>query len=155
MAATMQSPAPMLRVSPLVSGAKRPMRVLLGAWSLLYEGVAGVVRDPDTALDRIERRGLKVEREMERTLRHLESRGNLELKRLSTNARHPVRWAQESLSETSQIAESELERQVERVLLRMGIPTRDRLERLSREIELLSKRIDEELLQLTAEPENA
>lgn len=155
MAATMQSPALVPGVSPLVAGVKRPVRLLLGAWSLLYEGVAEVVRAPDAAFDRIERRGLLVEREVERTLRRLETRGNLELKRLSSNALHPVRWAQESITETSQIAESELERRVERVLVRMGIPTRDRLERLSREIELLSARIDEELLLLAAEPENA
>jgi hypothetical protein len=50
--------------------------------------------------------------------------------------------------ESSHLAEDELERQVERMLVHFGIPSRDRLERLSSEIEQLNARIDDELERL-------
>jgi hypothetical protein len=122
---------------------------------LLYDEARLIAHDPEAALDRVERRGLQIERGVESGLRSLEHRGNSELRRFSRNARHPVKWAQDSLNETSHYAEDELERQIEKVLERMGIPTRERLERLGREIEGLSSRIDQELLQLMSKPEGA
>ncbi len=49
------------------------------------------------------------------------------------------------LFETREEVEGELERQVQTVLTNLGIPSRERLDRLNQEIDLLNQRIDEEL----------
>lgn len=155
MAATMKSDMPYSWTPTSASMFVRPSRIVVGAWLLVFDGIAGALRDPEATLDAIERRGLRVEREIGRSVRRLELRSNRELRQISTRAQHPVRWAQDSLGETSRLAESELEHQVERVLIRMGIPTRERLEKLTCEIELLTEKIDDELVRMMAEVENA
>ena len=47
-------------------------------------------------------------------------------------------------------AENEIDAQVERVLERMGIPSRERIVKLSAEIEALSRKIDQEVVQAEA-----
>ena len=124
----------------------RSLRVYAGFWALAYDMVAGLWRDPNEFLDRVERRGLGLEREINSRVRAIEERSSHEIRRLSDGAMMPVKWVKQEVVEGSHMAEDEMERQVERVLERLGIPSRERLERLSREIETLTAKIDNELL---------
>lgn len=132
----------------------RSVRTYAGFWALACDALADVWRDPSHFLDLVERRGLRVEKVINTRLRSLEERSSEELRRLSDGALAPVKWMQKEVVEGSHLAEDEIERQVERVLERLGIPSRERLERLSHEIETLSAKIDSELLR-AAEGEHA
>lgn len=124
----------------------RSLRVYAGFWALAYDVVSGVWQDPADFFDRVERRGLRMEKVINRRLQTIEERSSHELRRLSDGAMMPIKWVKQEVVEGSHLAEDEVERQVERVLERLGIPTRERLERLSHEIEALTAKIDTELL---------
>ena len=49
------------------------------------------------------------------------------------------------MTATGVSSSEEMERQVERMLEYLGLPSRERIDKLTREIESLSKRIDDEL----------
>lgn len=139
-----------LRVHELSLLPLRSARVVVGAWALAWDGVSSVVRSPGDWLERLELRGVRLNRQLRRSLREVEREAGQNVQRLSEGALLPVRLLQTGVSDSSHYAEEEVERQVHAILDRVGIPTRDRIERLSREIEQLSARIDEELARLEA-----
>ncbi len=134
-----------LRLDHLGALPLRTIHTWVGAWALLYDAAQDVVRQPAHYMDRIERRGLALERVLTREWQSLARSG---FKRLPGAALGPLHWARREVAAGGQYAEDEIERQVERVLERLGIPSRERLERLSDEIESLSAKIDLELAHL-------
>lgn len=138
--------------SRVIALPARVLRISVGAWGLVYDAAADAARDPSDAMDRIERRGLRVERFLKLEWRRLRKEGRSEIAHLVGRARGtaavPARWVKQEIVATGTFAEDEVEHQVERVLERLGIPSRERLERLSQEIEGLSAKIDLELLRL-------
>ena len=115
----------------------RATRVAVGLWVLVYDGLSWTLRNPNDAMDKVERRGLKVEKEINRRLDALERRSESVVKR--------VRGVQQDGLSLGGAEEEEIERQVEKALLRLGLPSRERLENLTKEIESLSHKIDQEL----------
>lgn len=144
-------------MAPLADEAKRlgsaPVRILRivgGAWLLTMEGVAGAICDPAAMLEALELRGVRVQRVARRRWRALEHESGAELERLTESATAPMRWMQREIAVTGVSSAEGMERQVESMLARMGIPSRERLDRLSHEIEELSLRIDRELAAMDA-----
>ncbi len=123
----------------------RSLRILGGAWALVFDVAAETWRNPSAAIEFVELRGVRVKRNVRSGMRAIERDSGAELLRLSDTATAPVRWVQREVVATGVLSADELERQVERVLERMGIPSRERLERLMQEIEYLSTRIDQQL----------
>lgn len=123
----------------------RAARVTVGFCIMAYDGVAWTVRHPAALMDKVERRGLKVEKRLNRTLGTLEHRSEAALGRVRSGVSGGVQRVRADIQGANSAAEAEIEAQVERALLRLGLPTRDRLEVLTREIELLSAKIDQEL----------
>jgi hypothetical protein len=123
----------------------RPARIYVGAWGLVFDAVRGVWRDPQEFLDSVEQRGIRVEQVLNRQLGRvgydLGSLTDVFTRRLS----HYLRGLQNQLAQTGQLAEDEIEKQVERTLERLGIPNRERIEKLTHEIETLNAKIDLEL----------
>ncbi len=126
----------------------RGMRICSGACALAYEAVAGTVRDPGEALERVELRGVRLQRSLLGSWRALGRDSGAELNRLADNVAAPVRWVQRGVRVTGASSADEVERHVEGVLERLGLPSRERLDRLAREIESLSARIDQDLAAL-------
>ncbi len=124
-----------------------PMRVLRiygGVWALAIDAFVETVRDPGAAIERVELRGVRVQRSLRKRLHALEG-GGAELGRLTDTATAPMRWVQREMTATGVSSSEEMERQVERMLEYLGLPSRERIDKLTREIESLSKRIDDEL----------
>jgi hypothetical protein len=122
----------------------RATRVTVGLWVLVFDGLSWALRNPTDAMDKVERRGLKVEKELNRRLTALERRSETVVQRVRGGTADGVRRLHLD-EQGAGDAEEEIERQVEKALLRLGLPSRERLEQLTREIESLSHKIDQEL----------
>lgn len=124
----------------------RAVRLFVGSWALAWDELAAAVRSPADAVERFQLRGVRVHRQFWRMMQKAERQAVDDISRLSDGALLPVRMLQAGVTDSSQYAEDEVERQVQAMLARLGIPSRDRIERLSHDIEALSARIDDELL---------
>lgn len=132
-----------------VTGLPREVaRQVVGGWALAWDSALEVVRAPGAFVVQVERRGLDVEKSIADFLRSMQQNRTGGWQRVRAGAMRTLRWTRQEATDSSQYAEGELERQVERVLERMGIPTRDRLERLGREIDSLTQRIEGELARM-------
>lgn len=132
----------------------RSVRVYVGFYGLVYDTLRDLWADPARFYDRVERRGLKLEKGLNTRFEQLEHEAGVSFGSLRRGMQLRLRRMQREVVHGTHVAEEELERQVERTLDRLGIPSRDRLERLSMEIEALSAKIDQEL-SLMAEREKA
>ena len=132
----------------------RSVRVYVGFYGLVYDTLHGLWTDPGRFYDRVERRGLQLERGLNTRFEQLEHEAGVSIGSLRRGLQLRLRRVQREVIHGTYAAEGELEKQVERTLDRLGIPSRDRLERLSAEIEALSAKIDQELM-LMAEREKA
>jgi len=132
--------------------------------ALAYAGLLGMAYDEARA---ILKRGRKLVGEAESRGEAMEAATLRQVK----NARHgvekqvekQVKMAEEEMGKVQKRfvkqarrseakAENSIDAQVERVLERMGIPSRERIVKLSAEIEALSRKIDQEVVQTTAVP---
>lgn len=124
----------------------RAVHLMVGSWALAWDGVATAVRNPADTVERFQLRGVRLNRQLWKLLQRAEKQAVGDISRLSDGALIPVRMLQAGVTDSSHFAEDEVERQVQSMLARLGIPSRERIERLSHEIEALSARIDDELL---------
>jgi hypothetical protein len=122
---------------------------------MTLEALAGTVRDPALALERMELRGVRMQRGLRGRLRTLEHGSGAEFNRLTGSATAPVRWVQREVYATGTSSAEEVEKQVERFLERLGLPSRERLDALAFEIESLSAQIDQALALIAAEEQRA
>lgn len=127
--------------------------------ALTYAGLLGMAYDEAKAiLDRgrkmvseAESRGEKLENEARRQVKSARKDVEKQVKQQVKGVEKEVEKVQKRF--TKQVrrseakAENEMDAQVERVLERLGIPSRDRIIKLSAEIEALSRKIDRELVQ--------
>lgn len=117
-----------------------------GLLTMAYDKVKDFFVEGKELIDRAEARGEEVEAELNQKVRNAEVDAKERLRKISRRTRRSAEAqvdaaAREMGAEVSTL-EGEMERRVERVLARLGLPTRDRLDRLSREIETLSAKID-------------
>lgn len=127
----------------------RSARVYVGFYALVYDTLYSLWSNPASFYDRVERRGLRLEKGLNARVEQLEHEADVSLGSLRRGLQLRLRRMQREVMHGTHAAEGELERQVERTLDRLGIPSRDRLERLSAEIEALSAKIDHELSLMT------
>lgn len=123
----------------------RPARIYVGAWGLMYDAAQQVWRDPEGFVDAVERRGYRLEQTINARLGQIGYDLGSLTGALTQRLPGYLRRLRDQAARTGRQAEYELERQVERTLERMGIPTRERIEKLTHEIEALSAKIDQEL----------
>lgn len=127
--------------------------------ALTYAGLLGMAYDEAKAiLDRgrkmvneAESRGEKLENAARRQVKSARKGVEKQVKQQVKGVEKEVEKVQKRFTKQVQRsearAENEIDAQVERVLDRLGIPSRDRIVKLSAEIEALSRKIDQELVQ--------
>jgi hypothetical protein len=130
-----------------LSGRKLIM-AYVGAGALLLDGAISVYRSGERLLTRAEKRGTAMEVEFKRRFGNLEEQAVNEIRKLQGQAEESVQQMRESTGSIN----DEIEKRVELALADMGLPSRERLERLSQEIDELNQKLDEQLLRLPAEP---
>ena len=119
----------------------------VGAGAYVLDGVVAVYQRGERLLNQAERRGAKMEREARQRFGKLEEQAVGEMRKLQGQAEESLDLLRESRG-----ANEEIEKRIELVLANMGLPSRERLERLSQEIDALNQKLDEQLLRLPSEP---
>jgi hypothetical protein len=117
----------------------------VGAGAYVWDGAAAVYRSGERLLAGAEKRGVRMEQDVRRRFGNFEAQAVNEMRKLQGQADESIQHMRESHSE-------EIEKRVELALANMGLPSRERLERLSQEIDALNQKLDEQILRLPAEP---
>ena len=124
---------------------RKLMRVYLGVWGSTYDRAADLYQDGATLLEDAIRRGEEMEKAFSHHTAPVERRASQQFTTLQHRFGDNVEKVARTVVETSESLEDQLEKRVDRVLMNLGIPTRDRLERLNQEIDRLNIKLDEEL----------
>jgi poly(hydroxyalkanoate) granule-associated protein len=127
------------RVADGVKGVQGSGRKLLlayvGLWGVAYDSVAGIFQSGIKLLDTAEDRGAR-----------MSSAFSERFLRIERQVGENIEQVKLTVYETRGETQEDLERSVEMMLASLGVPSRERLERLSMEIDELNARLDEELL---------
>ncbi|MCL4862070.1 MAG: phasin family protein [Caldilineaceae bacterium] len=146
----------------------------LGLLGMAYDHAAGFWRDSNQLAAKAEKRGEALQTEARARLESIRASVRDEFKqrheafsqpftRLETRAGDALCWLRgqletqtdavsEGLAESGKAVEAEIRQQVEETLTRLGIPSRDRLEQLSQELEAVSAKLDAQLAQPAMPP---
>ncbi len=124
--------------------SSRRLRLLsVGAWASLYDAGAGFVGAGRRLIDSAEQRGERIESRLLRQFRQLEEKTVEQLQEIQAGIH--LEEARATLDNTLGQTQDELADRIQSVLDGMGIPSREQLERLNREIDFLNEKIDYEL----------
>jgi hypothetical protein len=131
------------RLAPVQRRVRTVFFASIGIWGISYDGMRSLARDTARLLTRAESRGQQIESGVLSYAQQLEQE-TLGLLNVGDEG-------ETGLIETARRGmEFDVEKQVEAILDRLGIPSRSRLDQLSREIDALMQLIDERLA--AAEP---
>ncbi len=126
---------------------RRGVLAYVGLWGVIYDQAKALVEEGANWIDQVEQRGMKLEETLNDQLLTLDNQAAHELKKWRARLQpKPQAVNRETTSATISV-EREIEQRIEQILTHLGIPHRDRLERLSREIDALSRKLDEQLQQ--------
>lgn len=121
-----------------------------GLWGMAYDEAMTLLDQSKHVLDKAEDRGEELEAEANRRTEKVRAQAEEQLKAMESRFDKVRNRFARQADEMEESVEADLENQVERVLERLGIPSRERISKLSIEIEALSQKID---AQLAAKPE--
>lgn len=135
-------------VETTVASARKVVLAYVGAAAYAGDGLVAVYRRGERLLASAERRGAAMEHSVRRRFGSLEEQAVQEMRKLQGQAEEGLQQMRESRGGVNE----EVEKRVELVLANMGLPSRERLERLSQEIDALNQKLDEQIMRLPAEP---
>ena len=124
---------------------RRVVLAYVGAWGFAYDQAVGLYRGGVKLLSNAEKRGESMEAALTKALIRFERQADRRVDAFQDQFSGGAEQVTRNLGEAGETLELRLERQIERVLVNLGIPTRDRLERLNQEIDRLNAKLDEEL----------
>jgi len=133
------------RLAVLSRGGRRLALAYIGLWGCAYDRAASVYRGGMKLWEDAVARGETMEEALRQRLAQLERRTTQQFNGLQNRFGDNVEQVTRTVADTGESLEVQLEKQVERVLVNLGIPTRERLERLNQEIDRLNAKLDEEL----------
>jgi hypothetical protein len=139
---------------PVRSAKEAGRKVVLatvGACAYLVDGAAAVYGRGTRLFSSAERRGQRMSREVTKRFGDLEEQAVGEMRKLQEQAEGSVDNLS-GIGDGHSLDEYELEKRVELVLANLGLPSRERLERLSHEIDDLNQKIDQQLQRLPSQP---
>lgn len=127
-----------------VRASSRRLRLLyVGAWASLYDAGSNLAGAGRRLLADAEQRGEVIEGDVVAHFRQLERKTLGQLRQLQEGIH--LNEARASLDNTLEQSQDELAERVQSVLDNLGIPSREQLARLNREIDQLNTKIDHEL----------
>ncbi len=135
---------------------RKVARAYAGLLGIAYDEARAILKRGRKLVDDAENRGEKMEAATLKQVKNVRKDVEKQVKKQVKMAEKEVEKVQKRVvkqvrrSETQ--AENSIDAQVERVLERMGIPSRDRIVKLSAEIEALSRKIDQEVVQVVEVP---
>ena len=129
----------------MTATARRLVLAYVGAGAYLLDGMTAVYRRGERLLASAEKRGASMERGVRRRFNRLEEQAVHEVRKLQGQA-------EDGFQQVRDLQAEEMEKRVELALASMGLPSRERLERLSEEIDSLNQKLDAQILRLPAEP---
>lgn len=139
-----------LRLQPIREQGRKLALAYLGLWGIVCDQVGGLHQSSEKLLNDAVERGEQMEEALYAMLaewsRCITKQQTPFRKQVETDFRRTAQAA----NEAGQDFEAQLERQVERALAKLGIPTRERLAKLNQEIERLNAILDEKLAQKEA-----
>ncbi len=115
----------------------------VGAWATMFDAANGLTQAGRRLIEQAEQRGERMEDGVVKRFRQLEQRTVGQLRDLQDGIH--LDEARSTLDATLTQTQDELADRIQAVLDGMGIPSREQLERLNREIDLLNEKIDSEL----------
>jgi poly(hydroxyalkanoate) granule-associated protein len=127
------------------TNGRRLALAYVGLWGCAYDRAAGAYRGGIKLWEDAVQRGQRIEQTLQQRVGQLERRAAKQFNVLQNRVGDNVEQVTRTVSDTGESFEVQLEKQVERVLVNLGIPTRERLERLNQEIDRLNAKLDEEL----------
>jgi poly(hydroxyalkanoate) granule-associated protein len=119
--------------------------VYAGLFGCAYDRASGLYQGGEKLLNDAIKRGEKMEQALGEQLGRFGRRASRQANSLQNQFGENIEQVTRTVSDTGETLEEQLEKQVERVLVNLGIPTRDRLDRLNQEIDRLNAKLDEEL----------
>ncbi len=119
--------------------------VYVGFWGCAYDRAAGLAQRGEKLWNDAVARGERMEAALDKRLARFSRRASKQATALQNQVGANIEQVTRTVSDKGEGFEAQLEKQVERVLVNLGIPTRDRLERLNQEIDRLNAKLDEEL----------
>jgi len=127
------------------------IRAYLGVWALAWDALVENTQEPETLFARGRTLEASIAGHSRALWKNVERTPASLVAAVRGVVRTPLLRVEKDLAATSAIAEEELERQIDHALARLGIPTRERILELGRDIDALTARIDRELDRLVAE----
>ena len=142
--------SPQSQIGAAYHSSRTARLAALGAWATVFDLARMLLEASASLLRQAEDRGRRVEDDLLKRTHYMETRTAQEMKGWSGRVQHNVNdvrhSVEEELRKSSQAAEDEIERQVKIVLARLGIPGRDRLDKLGAEIDAMTALIDQRLV---------
>lgn len=136
-----------------VSGTGRKIALAyVGLGAYIIDGAVAVYRGGMRLISSAERRGQRMSRDFRRQFGELEEQAVSEMRKLQDQVDENVDHVRGGLMDARSSADEDLEKRVELVLSNMGLPSRERLERLSMEIDELNRKLDQQLKRLPDRP---
>ena len=135
---------------------RKVARAYAGLLGIAYDEARAILKRGRELVDDAENRGEQMETATLKQVKNVRKDVEKQVKKQVQMAEKEVEKVQKRVvkqvrrSETQ--AENSIDAQVERVLERMGIPSRERIVKLSAEIEALSRKIDQEVVQVVEVP---
>jgi hypothetical protein len=122
---------------------RRLTLVSVGAWATMLDAANDLTQAGRRLIEQAEQRGERMEGSVVKRFRQLEQKTVGQLRDLQDGIH--LDEARTSLDVTLTQTQDELSDRIQAVLDGLGIPSREQLERLNREIDLLNDKIDSEL----------
>jgi len=119
--------------------------IYVGFWGCAYDRAVGLIQRSEILWTDAVARGERMEKTLDKQLERFGRRTSKQVTALQNQFGDNIEQVARTVSDRGEGFEEHLEKQVERVLVNLGIPTRDRLERLNQEIDRLNAKLDEEL----------
>ncbi|MBI1296982.1 hypothetical protein GC175_18675 [bacterium] len=116
-----------------------------GLWGMAYDEAMTLLDRSKHVLGKAEDRGEELEAATNRRTEQVRAQAEEQFKAMESRFDKVRNRFARQANEMEESVEADLENQVERVLERLGIPSRERISKLSIEIEALSQKIDAQL----------
>jgi hypothetical protein len=130
-------------LSRLRTASRRLVLLYVGTWASVYDAASGLMGAGRRLIASAEQRGERMEGSLIRQFRQLEEKTVEQLQEIQEGI--DLDDARATLDNTLGQTQGELADRIQAVLDSMGIPSREQLERLNREVDLLTEKIDSEL----------